>query len=86
MGKTAETEKIKLRATFLNNSAVAIVVGGIILPLLALLHTPEIVMGEPPSTEDIIGIVLGIIALAIAIWVSRMLHKSALGELDKLKD
>jgi hypothetical protein len=43
-------------------------------------------MGEPPSTEDIIGIVLGIIALAVAIWGSRMLHKSALGELDKLKD
>lgn len=68
MGKTAETEKIKLRATFLNNSAVGIVVAGIILPLLALLRTPEIVMGEPSSIEDIIGIVLGIIALAVAIW------------------
>jgi hypothetical protein len=68
LGKTAETEKIKLRATFLNNSAVGIVVAGIILPLLALLRTPEIVMGEPSSIEDIIGIVLGIIALAVAIW------------------
>ena len=86
MGKTEETEKIKLRATFLNNSAVAIAVGGIILPLLALLRTPEIGMGEFSSIEDIIGIVLGIIALAVAIWVSRMLHKSALRELDKLKD
>jgi len=68
LGNTAETEKIKLRATFLNNSAVGIVVAGIILPLLALLRTPEIVMGEPSSIEDIIGIVLGIIALAVAIW------------------
>ena len=37
MGKTAENEKLKLRAQFFNNLAVGIGAGGILVPVLT--HT-----------------------------------------------
>jgi hypothetical protein len=55
--KTAETEKIKLRATLLNNCAVGSIVAGVILPLLALY--PRLVKWDPSSKEDTLVIVLG---------------------------
>jgi hypothetical protein len=82
MGKTAQNEKIKLRAAFLNNCAVGLIIGGVLLPLLAVYARLPFL----PAAEDLPVIVLGLIACLVALWAAWRHHNAANQELDKLED
>jgi hypothetical protein len=91
MGKTAENEKIKLRATFLNNCSVGLTVAGVILPLLGVYtRLPDFLKRTEgqllPPAEDLWVIVLGLVACLVALWGAGKCHRGALKELDKLED
>ncbi|WP_139069791.1 hypothetical protein [Tardiphaga robiniae] len=42
MGKSAENERLKLRATFLNNAALAVLVAGVVAPAFYVMSEPSL--------------------------------------------
>jgi hypothetical protein len=91
MGKTAENEKIKLRASYLNNCAVGLTVAGVILPVLAVYtRIPDFVKSTEgrflPAAEDLWVIACGVVACFVALWAAMGCYNGALKELDKLED
>jgi hypothetical protein len=80
MGKAAENERLKLRATFFNNIAVGAVVGGALLPYLALHQT---VAGMTTPTQLFFRFVLPII-LAFAVAIASRLRADSLAR--QIKD
>jgi hypothetical protein len=91
MGKTAENEKIKLRANLLNNCAVGLLVAGVILPALGVYtRIPGFLKRTEgqllPPAEDLWVIGCAVLAFFVALWGAGKCHKAALEELNKLQD
>jgi hypothetical protein len=79
MGKAADNERVKLRATFLNNSGAGLVVGGTLVPLLAAL------------TKDVVGLsawwIVGAVGTVAIVWmVGFMMQNSADTTLKGIQD
>lgn len=71
-------EKAKLRAAFLNNMSVGLILGGCALPYLALAtNMPHVITGK-----DIFSLVSILVASVAALLLRRQAHR----ELDKLID
>lgn len=93
MSKAARNEKIKLRATFLNNISVGLVLAGCLLPYLAFVqkagdfvdwafhHVPR-----ETSFLDQAQIVASIVAFILAFTGARFLRREADKILEKLQD
>ncbi len=93
MGKAADNERIKLRATYLNNVAVGLVVAGGLIPLFALMQQSGTVVDwiDNHRWTDIrlreIGTVLAPVMLCfIAMTLARDFRRSADEVLKKLQD
>jgi hypothetical protein len=82
MGKAAKNEKIKLRAAFYNNIAVALMGAGTLLPILALYSR------FPDMTPGQMWIFLGSTGLGCltAFSFSLATHSKAVSILDKIED
>jgi hypothetical protein len=79
MGKAAESEKLKLRATFLNNIATSFLITGFVVPYFAwmtALHTP---VNE--DSDAAAGLVLGkmVEPLRADLPLHRQAHSSSSG-------
>lgn len=77
----AEKEQITLRANYLNGIAIAILVLGMIAPVLAVHRTVFITH----SSFTIDGAAASILSMAAAFITSRIAHESALSHLAKLQ-
>lgn len=66
MGKAADNERKKLRATFYNNLAVGTLLGAVYLPMISFLYTP--IAQLRPSGDDVWYTAVGFVgALAVGV-------------------
>lgn len=95
MGKAADNERIKLKATYLNNIAVGCFVAGFIVPYLALTRDipvisqsfHDLIAGKLTLSElDIQKIIVNIVAFALAIYTSKRLRSRTDKEISRIKD
>jgi hypothetical protein len=86
MGKAADNERLKLRATFFNNLSVACFVTGLFIPYLALLRGwgqsmnffEALARGEWAGAQrDALGFVAIVVALSLAYIFRRRADKIA---------
>jgi hypothetical protein len=96
MGKTANNERIKLKATYNNNISVGLYVGGFLIPclaimqknqqmadfLLAAVHDHKIVI----SYDDLTYIATAVAALCFALFLADNRRKRADELIQKLSD
>jgi hypothetical protein len=94
MGKAADNERIKLRATWDNNVSIGLFLGGAIIPYLALGQNPELQQklydwghGKYQPT-DMDGRKLFVVAaaLVIALATSWIFRVTAHREIQKIQD
>jgi hypothetical protein len=78
MGKAAENERIKLRATWFNNVSVGLFITGVLVPYLAF------VQGAVQLSK--FGDYAPLLAAAFAFFGSVLFHGQARKELAKLQD
>jgi hypothetical protein len=78
MGKAADNEKIKLRATAFNNVAVGLYLGGALIPLLL-----AFVQQSPVFTRQWVFALTG---AALAILAGIFFHKAGIRELTNIQD
>jgi hypothetical protein len=89
MGKAAENEKIKFKATFENNAAVACLAGGAFLPLFAVYgHIPEFAIPAANGQwgELYVKVLFTLLPVLAAWWAGWRLHRRAIAMLDKIED
>jgi hypothetical protein len=95
MGKAADNEAIKLRATYFNNLAVGTLLGGFVIPYIALFQRyPEVEAtlnavksgGADMSNTDVKNLAYGGVALAAGIIMSRMFRYMAKNTIARLQD
>lgn len=80
MGKAADNERIKLKATFLNNLGVGVSVAGFFIPLAAL----AVRTYEKPLPWDVYGVSIGVF---LAAWLLAIfLHWQATRIIQNLSD
>jgi hypothetical protein len=92
MGKAARNERIKYRATYLNNTAAGVGVAGLFIPVLSFFSRGDDfdkLMIE--LTTGAVGVesvrLLGtLLATLFAFGISRVLHNSAVERLNALQD
>src|SRR5262245_8689569 len=94
LSKTAETERVKLAAVYLNNIAVGVMLGGVFVPLFGLFQRLPLSLTVPISSlikaylRTFFGLqsfVFWIVAI-IALLASAFLHARAMKILENLKD
>jgi hypothetical protein len=87
MGKVAENEKIKLRATMANNTAVGLLIAAVFAPLFAVFPNIADLPNMSEFTLRHIFIVFASFAgWGAAIWGAWSLYAYALKEVEKLED
>lgn len=94
MGKTAENERIKLRATWFNNVSIGLMVAGFLVPYLAISQRLpdvaraffDIMDGKAPLTEGLERSLASIVAFSLAIWGARTMRSWADEEIKKIED
>jgi hypothetical protein len=90
MGKLAENEKVKLRATYLNNIGVGLIVAGFLLPFIAIVQrlpaVSDAVAGGHISVAGVEQSVLVLVAMWMAWHGAKRMRKAAEEELSKLQD
>jgi len=90
MGKASENERIKLRATYLNNIAVGLIVGGGFLPLFVLMqHTDSIIAvieGQHVSISSYAAALSPVFVCVLAMFFGQDFRLRALNTLNELQD
>jgi hypothetical protein len=89
MGKAAENERIKLKATYFNNLAVGLALAGVFVPYLAFAQTWQPIHGFPAILYDWVGdeqVHTKILAVLIALSFSRWFRYKANKEIQKIQD
>ena len=81
MGKMARNEKLKLRAAYFNNIAVALFAGGFVLPAVWVMQHPAAV--HDSLSLEAAGYILGGIG---AIILSLYVHRTAENVLNDIED
>jgi hypothetical protein len=83
MGKAAENERIKLRATFYNNLAIGLILAGFFLPLLSIYSMESFQpfvdwsKGGPPPMRQVGHFLVACIGTGVAVVFARMNHNAA---------
>jgi hypothetical protein len=85
-GKAERNERIKLDATFANNIAVGMVLGGVLLPTLSLYTNPFTTIDELFHAALSVPGVIKILGVVVALAAAIRMYKSARSDLDKLED
>jgi hypothetical protein len=83
MGKAAENEKLKLRATFANNVSVALVAAGAFLPIITVIARFDELVEQGRSKALTVVLLFGA-AGCVAFLIAWMMHRSALAIADKI--
>jgi hypothetical protein len=93
MGRAADNERIKLRATYWNNGSIALAVGGVILPYVAL--APKALEvgrwakdwreGKPVPELDILPTIMTIGLMTILFIFAKRLRRRADREIQKVQ-
>jgi hypothetical protein len=95
MGKAAENERIKLRATRFNNISVGLFLAGVLIPYLAFVReVPElsyqlasIIKGTEKISEiQIMKALAWAFGIALAFWGARRFRREAYAEIAKIQD
>jgi hypothetical protein len=95
MGKAADNEQIKLRATAYNNIAVGLALGGVLLPYLSLILKGDeflawfwsVMNGASTiSATEIEKIILVLFAFVLAFWGAVHYRRLAKREIEKITD
>jgi hypothetical protein len=70
MGKVADNEVIKLRAAFLNNCSVGLIVGGAFVPILSMYGPiPEIIIGGYTIRSLLLTDIAAVSAVAVGFYL-----------------
>jgi hypothetical protein len=97
MGKAGDNERLKLRASLLNNVAAGLILGGVFLPAFTLISKMDEVsewvfhVAKKDGTLTISGSealksFLTLVAFVLALWAAGHLSRSAEKEIEKIKD
>ncbi len=93
MGKTADNEAIKLTATYCNNMAVGLALGGALIPYLAFIQraselssTLAALKSGAFDNSDVKKLLFFFGAFFLALVTSRLFRARAMKEIAKLKD
>ena len=89
MGKGAENERIKLKATYLNNLAVGMALAGVLVPYLAFVQTWQPIHGFPVILYDWVGdgqARIKVLVVLITLSFSRWFRHKANKEIQKIQD
>jgi hypothetical protein len=100
MGKAADNEKLKLRATYYNNIAVAFLITGFVVPYLAVTYKAAEFGSEVSrqglgffeglmtafSPRNLLSALLPLTVFAISVYLSATFRRWANEELDKIID
>jgi hypothetical protein len=91
MGKVADTERLKLRATFFNNLSVGLYLGGLLIPYLAVIqHTGDIItdlfQGKIFTRHDLFIGISALVAMGFAAWVAQNMRRYADETIAKIED
>ena len=86
MGKAADNEKARLKATLRNNVAIALFATAAFLPLFALARAVEWLFHAQNVYRAEAVIVLTGVAAVAAVFFAALSHRAALKELDKIED
>jgi hypothetical protein len=93
MGKAADNEAIKLRATYYNNLSVGMAIGGVLVPYLAFFQRiseiePALIAIRNGGTDnaDVRKLIGFFIAIAAALLISKRWRARARREIAKLQD
>jgi len=94
MGKAAKNEKLKLRATFYNNTAVGLALGGALIPYLVAVQKLGDILAwardhGPPAHFTMVEwatIITPIVAFFLALQGARHFRRVAGKTIEKLQD
>ena len=91
MGRTAENEMIKLRATYLNNVSVGLTVAGVLIPFLAIIPRLSYIVGlwetsTLPSHLDVMTAIGTGLAVVLALQGAKSLRRAADQTIRRLRD
>jgi hypothetical protein len=96
MGKAADNERLKLRASLLNNVAAGLILGGVFLPAFTLISKMDElsewvfhVTKEGTLTisgSEALKSFLTLVAFVLALWAAGYLARGAQKEVEKIKD
>jgi hypothetical protein len=91
MGKLADIEKLKLRATYFNNISVGLFLGGVLIPFLAVVqHAGDIVTdltgGKFLSFKDLTATIGTLVAIGMAFHGGKAMQRNVRETIDQIKD
>jgi len=92
MGKIADNERIKLRATFYNNIGVGLIVVGVLIPTLRALPAigqflADVTYGRVEwSLKGVADVLVSAIVFVGTMWIGVLMRKHADEEIGKLED
>jgi hypothetical protein len=91
MGKTAENERLKLRATFYNNVAAGLLIGGLLIPFLAVAIkaediTERLVNWNLITASDLRVVIAYAFAMSLALSGAKSLRRHADSIIAGIKD
>ena len=92
MGKAAENERIKLRATFFNNLAVGLTLVAVLYPVLNVLPVvgkvfDNLIHGQAAwSFDGVKQMLISLVVLVTATRIAIVLRQAADREMDKIQD
>lgn len=92
MGKAADNERIKLRATFYNNMGVGIALVGIFYPVLNVLPVVGKFLGELAfgraawSLDSVQQVLTSVVVFGAAVRIAVALRRAADEEIAKIQD
>ena len=95
MGKAAKNEGYKLQATFFNNLSIGLLLGGVLIPYLALVQKgiellqwldPMITGVRPVTNEDVVRIVFIVLPLVLALTAAYYFRGLAQKSISKVED
>jgi hypothetical protein len=90
MGKVAETERLKLRATFFNNLSVGFYVSGLLIPYIAIIqHSGDIASTLVRGTfshRDLLASIGALAAMGFAVCCANLMRRYANETIAKIED
>jgi uncharacterized membrane protein YidH (DUF202 family) len=93
MGKTADNERIKLRATWYNNLSIALTFTGVLIRVFSLYKVQNFLLLDDwtsgrshPTVVQVLQLVLTLVAFCLALYSAAHLHNSADKEIAKIQD
>jgi len=95
MGKAADNERIKLRATFFNNLSIGLFLAGFIVPYLTAMGKADEIeqffrdwlqTGPQLSDPQVRTILIAVLPIPAALWLAWRWRKRAVTEIAKIQD